>query len=1174
MRTPAHRLGKGCVCLYDANSSILIGEWEHPKPVWCVRLSPDGGIVAAAGYDMKLTVYDTHSLTQLHQIAYTSKAGPAFIWSMDFSKDSKHLALGCWNTYAYLYRLTRDAAPTADSTEAGITAADLPFAGLTVAEAVSVQRTDRVYAVALDAEARHLAVAGRDKACALYERQTDGSMSILWETISADFIYSVALSSDLTYCVFGGMDKAAVVLDGRTGVQVCRINVPGAVWTISLLHDSTRLAVGGELPTITIYDLQQQKDLLQLPVDDITYAVCISNDALCFTNGHGASMYGRAGTGYAWRDPPSFGVVASLIMTMLANEDELLHCTSLIIDSHPAVVNSRDPDTGASLLQFVISNANRSRLLDVLLAATCRIGLQADARGRTCLHSALEQGKWHSLQQLLDALRHERFSAIPGSMRLVAECFEAIAKDYPLDFLHYIGNLPLQQEPEVLGDIDAFDVMLPSTLICGSTQRCPKGIWASKLAQYSRSATGRDEVVSATRDSTLTSFARESSRESSAAPPLLAEKSTSNGLRNSRSAFKRPASGGGATTSARPGSAAGPGTSQPGSRQAVQMSFKAATTRASTSDNLTVKEDAKVEMGYNKISRGGLQALRVPIENFAGLFEAGHSNSVSVAPLQLVVDAVSSTKDYTVFSSQLMQVLLEFKWYGFARARFFAELAFYCVHTTVVLVYNITLSASVKHNFNLPKLLLGSEPAATDAEGVPSWDNRCVIIVGWVWTSFMCVNNMFQEFQQMRSGFAGYISQPWNWIDWIQILGGATINTLLLLRDYAPDAIIVYAPSPPPPSPPPSMPPAPPAGSEASASAGASIGSGRRLHNGGLLFDGLQDRALRELKANRGSGGETLALVGETGSRPGWFLQISAIVVLTVSLRLLYFFRGNLRLGALTHTFSNIVNDIIPLMIFLIVFIIGFTASMMVLVMHELNHSHYPEWHDFIMALFNIVNLGVYAQSESTAAWRIGRSGPLLLIIYIVFMLMVQVIILNMLIAIMAESLNRVTSQATLVARYSKAQLILEYESAEIARIRRVGGRSRHARRAMRDQKHDRAPGLALNPLDILPSKEHARLERVCPRWLHVLMPADTEREGSAGAEELRQIMKLRKELQAAEESLSAKQTKLLEAVGSRDEAGERQKMLQALRVELGQLREDVVADMKGGSSGVRRDQC
>ena len=80
-------------------------------------------------------------------------------------------------------------------------------------------------------------------------------------------------------------------------------------------------------------------------------------------------------------------------------------------------------------------------------------------------------------------------------MRLVAECFEAIATDYPRDFLHYIGHLPLQKEPEVLGDVDAFDVMLPSTLICGSSQRCPKGIWASKLSQYKKAASAvRDDA--------------------------------------------------------------------------------------------------------------------------------------------------------------------------------------------------------------------------------------------------------------------------------------------------------------------------------------------------------------------------------------------------------------------------------------------------------------------------------------------------------------------------------------------------------------------------------------------------------------------------------------------------------------------------------------------------------
>ena len=55
-----------------------------------------------------------------------------------------------------------------------------------------------------------------------------------------------------------------------------------------------------------------------------------------------------------------------------------------------------------------------------------------------------------------------------------------------------------------------------------------------------------------------------------------------------------------------------------------------------------------IETGYSKISRGGLQAFRVPIENFAGILKNGESE---VAPLQLVVDAVEKTKDYSVFGS-------------------------------------------------------------------------------------------------------------------------------------------------------------------------------------------------------------------------------------------------------------------------------------------------------------------------------------------------------------------------------------------------------------------------------------------------------------------------------------------------------------------------------------------
>ena len=205
----------------------------------------------------------------------------------------------------------------------------------------------------------------------------------------------------------------------------------------------------------------------------------------------------------------------------------------------------------------------------------------------------------------------------------------------------------------------------------------------------------------------------------------------------------------------------------------------------------------------------------------------------------------------------------------------------------------------------------------------------CVIIVGWVWTSFMRQQHV-PGVPADALGLRRLHLAALELIDWIQILGGATINTLLLLRDYAPDAIIVYAPSPPPPS----------SAIQRRTSEGPAVPDSvgeRGLHNGACPFDALQDV---QFKANRGNGGETLALVGETG-RARMVPTNQRDRCAGHVLRLLYFFRGNLRLGALTHTFSNIVNDIIPL-IFLIVFIIGFTASMMVLVMHELNHSHYP----------------------------------------------------------------------------------------------------------------------------------------------------------------------------------------------------------------------------------------
>ena len=48
---------------------------------------------------------------------------------------------------------------------------------------------------------------------------------------------------------------------------------------------------------------------LQLPVQETTYSIAVTSDALCYSNGTAASMYGQGGTSYGWQDQPSFGIV-------------------------------------------------------------------------------------------------------------------------------------------------------------------------------------------------------------------------------------------------------------------------------------------------------------------------------------------------------------------------------------------------------------------------------------------------------------------------------------------------------------------------------------------------------------------------------------------------------------------------------------------------------------------------------------------------------------------------------------------------------------------------------------------------------------------------------------------------------------------------------------------------
>ena len=150
--------GKGCVVLFDANDQQMRHAWDCEKAIWAVRFSSDAKALAAAGFDMALTLYSTVSLQAVQKIKYTPLGGPAFIWSLEWSTDSSRLILGCWNTHAFVYAFNPTAVESGSADEK-----------LALIEVSKIKRTDRVYAVALDKHGENCVVAGRDKKIAMYD---------------------------------------------------------------------------------------------------------------------------------------------------------------------------------------------------------------------------------------------------------------------------------------------------------------------------------------------------------------------------------------------------------------------------------------------------------------------------------------------------------------------------------------------------------------------------------------------------------------------------------------------------------------------------------------------------------------------------------------------------------------------------------------------------------------------------------------------------------------------------------------------------------------------------------------------------------------------------------------------------------------------------------------------
>jgi len=382
--------------------------------------------------------------------------------------------------------------------------------------------------------------------------------------------------------------------------------------------------------------------------------------------------------------------------------------------------------------------------------------------------------------------------------------------------------------------------------------------------------------------------------------------------------------------------------------------------------------------GFGRGSPGGPQAMRIPFAQFAG---GGTDQSV----LQLVLHAVSTTGDYSIFDRLPVKVLLQYKWQAFG----------FSMYTYQSISVAIDLAFAVAYNTSATEYT--SSSCEQLAQEVPHF--FVIASLGWSWTTAISLRRIavnVPRLSRCRNFFKAGVE--------INVGGSdSSFIVIIALLQLVTNALAAYARTQP------------------------------------SAFDGPESA-------------EPLWLPAQAMR----FLH-GVCIILGVLYVCFTSFRGFLKFGALVHMVLAVVQDICPFLILVGMVIMGYSVALsLVTADHDSTFGQYS----FLGALGTTIDMGLYATTIDPDTMH----SPSIFALYFPYMLTVQVILLNLLIAIITTSYYRVGNNAARVALYQRARLTVELEPRGSAE----GGLHRWLGRAtLSDNNHPR------------------------PRWLHVLLPAE-----------------------------------------------------------------------------------
>jgi len=1009
--------GQGEVQLYSTQQDLkepLLNKWKHSKAVWVVRLSNDGALLAAGGYDCTVTLYnvvftDRGAIPPLEQITFAATSGPAFIWSVTFSPDDRWLTIGCWNGETAVYRVVRgDDLPgmlmtsysllKAQSDPAATSLASPPAAAAAAEPSPPPSPPPPPPAADNPVDAEPPAAAPSADGAAppaprLGHRRSHGwnaariigrhaiaaastKLMLAARVYRADRVYGVSLDEHGRHLVVGGREKM---------VAMYHLRAPRRVKANDDDDDSVISGDPRDEGAVLLWQTQSV---------DFVYTVSLSGDRrFCGFGGTSFMLVVLNGfTGAKLFTIPFSSTVWSVHIAQVGD------ATMIAVGGEfptVSVINLETRETEVELpVDGEVSSVFISPISICYASGSC--AFLYGAGGTEC--SWQDRPSFTAMTSMMATLANNE--------EMLLRCVDVILHRHP----SIVNATPDPSTPELGPSLLhwAIETGSSSKLLASLLRaRCSLGILPD-----SRGRTALSPALEQSKSAHIQLLveALVSGRFSLLPEPMHAVATT----------FKQWAYRFPSDFLALIGSMSlQPEPEILGGRETQDITLTKMLIRGSAyrcprdlwtadldthsmndyDEHAETKAAATMPEGFCRLNTGGIQALRVPFAYFAG------SDDVRFAPLQLILHAAAVTGEYSIFGTKLIKVLLEFKWGAFGQTIYMRQ----CVLKAIDLVLSLIYFRTATNHATLSLSELADE------------DSTFLVLssFGWVWTT-----------------------------------------VIALVRDF-------------------------PRAWEA-----VSKAYSKRQDGFKRLFKVLEAMAVTEPLATNIVMLCARCITPSSGAtNSNWvsedlLLVLHGLAIIVLSLRTCFSFRGFLRFGSLVHMVITVVGDIAPFLTLTTIVMIGFSLAIG-LVASPL-HDPVLEQHGFLSALATAFDMGLHATTIDPFVMH----DPQIFLFYFPFMIMVQVILLNLLIAIMSDSTHRNIRGAAMVAQYQRARLIVDLEPRKLTAIPKRPS----VRKGPNTSRFERLFSLSANFGNYF-LKQGVSSEYPRPKWLHVLAPPDGKDE-------------------------------------------------------------------------------